>query len=190
MQDEIGVFTNVRFWPFPAAGLVIHSESGNDPFRSVDYVARSVMESIRLKGTTPLRILAIIIVIAFAFSIGVILLFVGKSDSLPVLLKGWLFFFLIAIAIPLAAIGALLMIRIIGLLVKNLFLMVSEIDKDVGRFYWRIGFNGFNVLFFPRYLSSEGLEARREVIRSYFLFFAYMLFWIPLILMMEFWGWK
>lgn len=148
------------------------------------------MENVRLKSTTPLRVLAIIVAVAFAFSIGVILLFVGKTESLPTLFKGWLFFFLIGIAIPLAGAGLVLMVRAFGSLIKNLFAMVGQIEGDVGRFYWRIGFNGLNVIFFPRYLTADGLEARRKVIRAYLLFIAYILFWIPLGLIMEFWDYS
>lgn len=148
------------------------------------------MKSSILKGTTPLRLLVILATVAFAFSVGAILLFVGKTESLPNLLKAWLLFFLLGIATPLAGAGFVLMVQAFGSFAKNLFVMLGEIEQNVGSFYWKIGFNPVNVVFFPRYLTEDGLEARRKVIRAYLMFFAYILFWIPLILMMEFWNWS
>jgi len=78
----------------------------------------------------------------------------------------WWTFFLFAFFIIIAAGGGVSMVNSIVRLGSNMVDMAGNTTEEAGRWWWRMAYNPFNGLFLPKFLTDDGLAARKRSFRD------------------------
>lgn len=137
-------------------------------------------------NTSPSRILVILIVVALIASVVGTVTILGASIQPADFVQIWLPFFLLALSLPIAVIGLILVVLGLGWTLINAFGLLGQIKPSSGTFDWKLGFNPFNAIFFPQHLTDRGLIARQRILRGVLIFLFGFLLAAPAIMVTEF----
>ncbi len=112
-------------------------------------------------------------------------MFLLTCPSCELSLGNWLLVFLAANAIVLAVPGWIVMVVGLWRVMKNMFMMATQVNDTFQGAHWTYRFNRFNLVFAPRYLNEAGLVTRRKLFRGLLTFLLGIGMWVPLILLQE-----
>lgn len=127
-----------------------------------------------MKKPSLIRVLVISLVTTFIISVAGTTWLVISSKKLLSTCEVFHFIFIGSLSISFFLVAlAFGMISWFGMLVHSL-VMVRQRKPDVTFFDARLMFNVFNVILLPMYLTNEGLESRRKVIRYFLIFIGSM----------------
>ena len=136
-------------------------------------------------STSPARILAIIVSVGLVASVLGTAAILGASNQPVDFVRVWFWFFLLAVSLPIAFIGMILIGLGLGWVMINAIGLLGQIKPSSGAFDWKLGFNPFNAVFFPQHLTDRGLIARQRILRGVLIFLAGLLFAVPAIMVTE-----
>jgi len=136
-------------------------------------------------NTSPLRVIGISIATVFAVTTAGFAVFLLTCPSCELSLGNWLIVFFAANAIVLAVPGWIVMVVGLWRVMKNMFMMATQVNDAFQDAHWTYHFNRFNLVFAPRYLNEAGLVARTKLFRGLLTFLLGIGMWVPLILLQE-----
>ena len=110
----------------------------------------------------------------------------GASKQPVDFVQVWLPFFLLALSLPIAALGVILVALGLGWMLINAFGLFGQTKPSSGAFDWRLGFNPLNAIFSPQHLTDRGLIARQRILRGVLILLFGFLLAAPAIMVTEF----
>jgi hypothetical protein len=137
-------------------------------------------------NTTLPRVFVIAIVTVFVVTILGGAAFLWSCSSCEASLIDWVPVFFVGIAIVLAVPGWIIAVVGIVLAGVNMFVMAARVNDAFQDAHWTYRFNRFNLIYAPRYLTEQGLIARKKIFKGILIFFLGAALWVPLILVQEF----
>jgi hypothetical protein len=137
-------------------------------------------------NTTLPRVFIIAIVTVFVVTILGGAAFLWSCSSCEPSLIDWVAVFFAGVAVVLAVPGWI--IAVVGIVQAgvNMFVMAARVNYAFQDAHWTYRLNRFNLIYAPRYLTEQGLVARKKIFRGFLLFFLGVALWVPLILVQEF----
>ena len=140
------------------------------------------MQSRLQLGTTIPRLIVIGVATAIVVTTIGFAAFLWSCSSCSASLTDWILIQYTGIAIVAAVLGWVFMVSGFVEMIKNMLAMTGHVNDTFQDASWVYRFNRFNLVYAPRYLTEEGLLARKESFRGLRRFILGGVLWIPALL--------
>ena len=102
------------------------------------------------------------------------------------ILEIWLRYFLLVLTLPFWILAFVLVATGLITAMFNSLRMLGHIKPNTGALDWKLGFNAFNAIYLPQYLTEQGLTVRKKIFRGVIVFLAGFMIVLPMKLVTEY----